>query len=87
MKTIVIIPAFNEQAAIGEVVGKSLQYAADVLVVDDGSSDRTSEIAENAGASLLKHPTNFGKGVSLKDAFSKDLDQLEDEIQELKTQL
>lgn len=70
MKTIVIIPAFNEQAAIGSVVEKSLQYAADVLVVDDGSSDRTSEIAAEAGASLLKHPTNFGKGVSLRDAFN-----------------
>lgn len=71
MKTIVIIPAFNEQAAIGDVVEKSLQYADDVLVVDDGSSDNTSQIAENAGASLLKHPTNFGKGVSLRDAFKK----------------
>ena len=71
MKTIVIIPAFNEQAAIGEVVQKSLQYADDVLVVDDGSSDNTSEIAKNAGASLLKHPTNFGKGVSLRDAFGQ----------------
>lgn len=70
MKTIVIIPAFNEQAAIGEVVEKSLQYADDVLVVDDGSSDNTCEIAEKAGASLLKHPTNFGKGVSLRDAFA-----------------
>ena len=71
MKTIVIIPAFNEQAAIGEVVEKSLQYADDVLVVDDGSSDNTCELAGKAGASLIKHPTNFGKGVSLKDAFSK----------------
>lgn len=69
MKIIVIIPAFNEQAAIGEVVQKSLQYADDVLVVDDGSKDDTSEIARNAGASLLKHPTNFGKGISLRDAF------------------
>ena len=71
MKTIIIIPAFNEQAAIGEVVEKSLQYADDVLVVDDGSSDDTSEIARNAGASLLKHPTNFGKGISLRDAFKQ----------------
>ena len=71
MKTIVIIPAFNEQAAIGEVVKKSLQYADDVLVVDDGSKDNTCEIAEKAGASLLKHPTNFGKGVSLRDAFAQ----------------
>lgn len=71
MKIIVIIPAFNEQAAIGHVVEKSLQYADEVLVVDDGSSDSTSEIAEKAGASLLRHPTNFGKGVSLRDAFSQ----------------
>lgn len=70
MKTIVLIPAFNEQAAIGSVVRKSLQYASDVLVVDDGSSDNTSEIAKNAGASVLRHSTNYGKGVSLKDAFS-----------------
>ena len=71
MKTIVVIPAFNEQAAIGDVVAKSLQYADDVLVIDDGSSDDTSEIAKNAGADVLKHPTNFGKGVSLKDAFKE----------------
>lgn len=71
MKIIVIIPAFNEQAAIGEVVERSLRYADDVLVVDDGSADDTSEIAEKAGASILKHPTNFGKGVSLRDAFAQ----------------
>lgn len=70
MKTIVVIPAFNEQAAIGEIVTKSLQYAEEVLVVDDGSSDNTSQIAKQAGANLLKHPTNYGKGVSLKDAFN-----------------
>ena len=69
MKTIVIIPAFNEQAAIGEVVEKSLQYADDVLVVDDGSSDSTSQIAGEAGASVIRHQTNFGKGVALRDAF------------------
>lgn len=71
MKTIVVIPAFNEQAAIGGVVEKSLQYADDVLVVDDGSSDNTSEIARNAGANVLTHPTNYGKGVALRDAFSQ----------------
>lgn len=69
MKSIVIIPAFNEQAAIGEVVSKSLKYADDVLVVDDGSHDNTSKIAQDAGSLLLKHPTNYGKGVSLRDAF------------------
>lgn len=71
MRIIVLIPAFNEQAAIEGVVKKSLQYASDVLVIDDGSSDNTSDIAEKAGASVLKHPTNFGKGVALRDAFSQ----------------
>ena len=71
MRTIVLIPAFNEQAAIEWVVKKSLQYASDVLVIDDGSSDNTSDIAKNAGASVLKHSTNFGKGVALRDAFSQ----------------
>lgn len=71
MRIIVLIPAFNEQVAIEGVVKKSLQYASDVLVIDDGSSDNTSDIAEKAGASVLKHPTNFGKGVALRDAFSQ----------------
>lgn len=71
MKTIIIIPAFNEEAAIGSVVSKSLKYADDVLVVDDGSADSTSKIAKDAGALLLTHPTNYGKGVSLRDAFGK----------------
>ena len=71
MRIIVLIPAFNEQAAIEGVVKKSLQYASDVLVIDDGSSDNTSDIAKKAGASVLKHPTNFGKGVALRDAFSQ----------------
>ncbi|AMD17245.1 glycosyl hydrolase [Methanobrevibacter sp. YE315] len=71
MKSIAIIPAFNEEAAIESVVKKSFQYVDDVLVVDDGSSDNTFQIAENSGAILLRHPTNYGKGISLKDAFAK----------------
>ena len=71
MKSIVIIPAFNEEEAIGCVVKKSLQYADEVLVVDDGSSDNTSNIARDAGAALLKHPANYGKGVSLRDGFGE----------------
>ena len=71
MKSIVLIPAFNEAAAIESVVEKSLQYVDDVLVIDDGSSDDTSQLAENAGAIVIKHHTNFGKGVSLKDGFGQ----------------
>ncbi|MBQ8018108.1 MAG: glycosyltransferase family 2 protein [Methanobrevibacter sp.] len=71
MKSIVIVPALNEEAAIGQIVEKSLKYVDDVLVIDDGSSDNTSIIAEKSGARVIKHPTNLGKGVSLKDAFSE----------------
>ena len=69
MKSVVIIPAFNEEAAIGEIIEKSLKYVDDVLVIDDGSSDSTCEIAEKSGARVIKHEINKGKGVSLKDAF------------------
>ena len=71
MKSIAIIPALNEEAAIGQIVKKSLRHVDDVLVIDDGSSDNTSRIAEDSGARVIKHPVNLGKGVSLKDAFSE----------------
>ena len=76
MKSIVIIPAFNEKENIGEVISKSLKYVDDALVIDDGSSDNTSKIAKKAGAKVITHTTNLGKGVALKDGFkySEDYD-------------
>ena len=71
MKTIAVIPAFNEESAIASVVEKSLQHVDEVLVVDDGSGDNTSRMAEDAGAILLKHSSNCGKGVCLRDAFKR----------------
>ena len=70
MKSIVIIPAFNEEAAIAEIIEKSLEYVDDVLVIDDGSSDNTYSIAKKSKAHVIKHEVNKGKGVSLKDAFN-----------------
>ena len=76
MKTILIIPAFNEQNAIGEIIEKSFQYVDDILVVDDGSSDNTYSIVKKTDALIIRHETNLGKGVALKDAFNyiKDYD-------------
>lgn len=71
MKSIVIIPALNEEAAISAIVKRSLRYADDVLVIDDGSTDNTLRIAKDAGARVIKHYNNLGKGVSLKDAFGE----------------
>lgn len=73
MKSVVIIPAFNEEIAIASIVKRSLKYVDDVLVIDDGSTDNTSRIAQDAGARVIKHYNNLGKGVSLKDAFGEVL--------------
>lgn len=69
MKAIVIIPAFNEAQVIGRVLGGILQQpdlAADVLVIDDGSTDDTSALAQQAGAIVLKHKINRGQGAAIK---------------------
>jgi glycosyltransferase involved in cell wall biosynthesis len=66
----VVIPAFNEEGAIGPAVERVRalpQFAnPEVIVVDDGSSDRTAETAATAGARVLRHPHNLGYGRALK---------------------
>jgi glycosyltransferase involved in cell wall biosynthesis len=64
----VIIPAFNEEQAIADVVREMLSqhHWREVLVVDDGSSDRTAERAAAAGARVIRHPYNKGNGAAVK---------------------
>jgi glycosyltransferase involved in cell wall biosynthesis/CheY-like chemotaxis protein len=64
-----IIPAYNEQVTIGSVVLKTKMYVNRVIVVDDGSIDKTAEIAVLAGAEIIRHKTNMGKGKALKTGF------------------
>ena len=64
-KRVIVIPAFNEAKTIGETVRGALAYADRVLVVDDGSSDRTAEIAAAAGAVVVRHAVNRGLGGAL----------------------
>jgi glycosyltransferase involved in cell wall biosynthesis len=61
----VIIPAYNEERFIGSVVLKLLQRPLTVIVVDDGSSDDTALVARLAGAQVIRHPCNQGKGQAL----------------------
>jgi glycosyltransferase involved in cell wall biosynthesis len=65
----IILPAFNEEVSIGSMVLHARKYASRVIVVDDGSSDRTVEVAELAGAKVISHPENRGKGAALKTGF------------------
>ncbi len=63
------IPVFNEEMSIGSVVLRAKKYADSVLVVDDGSIDRTCEVARLAGAEVIQHHRNIGKGAALKTGF------------------
>ncbi|HEY4281800.1 MAG TPA: glycosyltransferase family 2 protein [Chthoniobacterales bacterium] len=64
--TAAVIPAYNEAKHIGEVVRRTKQELDRVLVVDDGSTDETHKEARAAGAEVIVHPENLGKGESIK---------------------
>ena len=68
-KIVVIIPAYNEERFIGSVALKASQYASTVIVVDDGSSDCTAEVAAASGAVVFRHTQNQGKGSALSSGF------------------
>jgi glycosyltransferase involved in cell wall biosynthesis len=61
-----VIPAYHEEKHIGDVVRRTLEQVDHVLVVDDGSADATAATARNAGAEVIVHPQNLGKGESIK---------------------
>jgi glycosyltransferase involved in cell wall biosynthesis len=64
----IILPAKNESAAIGDTVAGIFQLYpdAEVVVVNDGSSDRTAEVASSAGAKVISHPYSKGNGAAIK---------------------
>lgn len=65
------IPAYNEEKYIGTLVLKTRQYVDEVVVIDDGSSDNTSEVARLAGADVVRHTHNRGYGAAIKRILSE----------------
>jgi glycosyltransferase involved in cell wall biosynthesis len=70
-----LVPAYNAEKTVGNVVRGLLRHVSEVLVVDDGSEDHTSEEARRAGARVLALPANGGKGSALRAGLA---DLLED---------
>ncbi len=71
---IALIPAYNEQDHIADVVRRALPYLP-VLVVDDGSRDATAGCAEATGAAVLRQIPNQGKGAALRAGFRRTLEE------------
>jgi len=69
----VIIPAYNEEETIEKAIKKVKPYCKNVIVVNDGSTDKTREKAEKAGAIVVNHKLNQGLGLSLRDGVKKAL--------------
>ena len=78
MKICVIIPTYNESKAIAGIIKRIRQQGLEIVVVDDGSTDNTAEIAKDNGAIVLRNQINEGKGSSLVKGFhyavSRDFD-------------
>ncbi|MFA5102299.1 MAG: glycosyltransferase family 2 protein [Candidatus Thermoplasmatota archaeon] len=68
-RTLAVIPCCNEEATIGSVVLKTKRFVNEVLVIDDGSSDETKRIAKEAGANVISHKKNRGKGAAIRTGF------------------
>jgi glycosyltransferase involved in cell wall biosynthesis len=69
MKICALIPTFNEASHIAQVVEGARQHVESVIVIDDGSSDGTAELARNAGAFCIESPSNCGKAAALRRGF------------------
>jgi len=69
-RVLVLVPAFNAVGTVADVVRECKSIVPDVLVVDDGSADATGSAAAAAGAHVLRHPHNRGKGAALKTGFA-----------------
>ncbi|MBI4181157.1 MAG: glycosyltransferase family 2 protein [Chloroflexi bacterium] len=69
LKVIAGIPCFNTSRSIKDIVSRARKYVDQVIVIDDGSSDGTAEVAGDAGALVISHQKNLGYGEAIKSCF------------------
>ncbi|WP_277542166.1 glycosyltransferase family 2 protein [Haloarcula laminariae] len=69
MRTVAVIPAYNESETIGPVIDETGEYVDKVVVVDDGSSDDTAAIARDHGAAVVEHVFNTGVGGAVRTGY------------------
>jgi len=67
--TWVVIPLYNEEQVIGDVVAQVRTAFDQVVCIDDGSSDHSADVAAKAGARVVRHPLNLGQGAALQTGF------------------
>jgi glycosyltransferase involved in cell wall biosynthesis len=65
------IAAYNEARYVGSIVLQARQYVDEVIVVDDGSTDNTAKVAQLAGATVVRHPENRGKGAAIQSILAE----------------
>ena len=64
-----VVPLYNEATVIGRVVREARAVFPNLVCVDDGSRDGSAEVAEGAGAAVVRHPVNLGQGAALQTGF------------------
>jgi len=69
MRTVAIVPAYNETNTIGPVIDETATYVDKVVVVDDGSSDDTAAVAKDHGATVVSHAINTGVGGAVRTGY------------------
>jgi glycosyltransferase involved in cell wall biosynthesis len=78
---LVLIPCYNEERGLSKLLARVKQACGhDILVLDDGSSDRTADVAEEAGVMCLRHPVNLGYGAALQSGYKYALESGYDEV-------
>jgi glycosyltransferase involved in cell wall biosynthesis len=71
MKLIAIIPAFNEETTIGDVIKATSRFVDEILVISDGSTDSTTNIAKSSGATVIDNIVNRGLGKTIKRGYAE----------------